>query len=145
VSYTLFLLNCSETLHNKLFSCLVSAEVTYSTSWRNIRGNDIFRWSKSDVPSGGSRFEISIRTLGIMIEIFVIFPNQSGQISGCSRFELKLVRAEFLVAKVERESFLLRCSLFCPFIFIPQCSMPIYVKFICQWRYIFLKSNSVCE
>jgi len=57
VSYTLFLFNCSETLHNKWFSCLVPADVTYYTSWRNIRGNDTFRCAKSDIPSGGSRFE----------------------------------------------------------------------------------------
>jgi len=46
VSYILFLLNCSEILHNKLFSCLVPADVIYSTSWRNIRGNDTFRCAK---------------------------------------------------------------------------------------------------
>ena len=145
VSYTLFLFNCSETLHNKWFSCLVPADVTYYTSWRNIRGNDTFRCAKSDIPSGGSRFE-SPSTHSVHWWRFSWFSLIiQGTYRDSSGFHLRLVRAEFLVAKVEQEIFILRCSRFCPFSFIPQCSMPIYVQFICRCRYTFLKSDNVCK
>lgn len=72
---------------------------------------------KSDVPPEASRFEISVRTLGTLIEIFVIFPASQGKYRDISGFDLRLVRAGFMVAKVDRESFLLKCSLFLHFQF----------------------------